>query len=132
MAKNEFGKYRAALEAKLAEVERELGLALRDRENVSVQKAPDDVDLAQLTAERELAITNLDRLTSLKRQIKAALARIEDGTYGVCLECDEPISPNRLNAVPWTALCVRCQEAADARRTGEPEPLDLLLEQDHL
>ncbi len=130
MAKNEFSKYRAALEAKLAEVERELGLALRNRENVSVQKAADDVDLAQLTAERELAITNLDRLTSLKRQIRAALARIEEGTYGVCLECDEPISPNRLNAVPWTALCVRCQEAADSRRAGELEPLDLLIEQD--
>jgi len=44
------------------------------------------------------------------RQIKEALQRINDGTYGVCADCEKPISPKRLQAVPWAKYCVQCQE----------------------
>ena len=49
------------------------------------------------------------------RQIRAALGRIEAGTFGVCQRCRKPIRAKRLIAVPWTALCIRCQEKADGR-----------------
>jgi len=41
------------------------------------------------------------------------LARMADGSYGVCLHCEDDIKPKRLDAVPWTKFCIRCQEAAD-------------------
>ena len=44
------------------------------------------------------------------RQIKEALQRIKDGTYGTCADCEKPISPKRLQAVPWAKYCVQCQE----------------------
>jgi DnaK suppressor protein len=44
------------------------------------------------------------------RQIKEALQRINDGTYGICAECEKPISAKRLQAVPWAKYCVQCQE----------------------
>lgn len=42
--------------------------------------------------------------------IKEALLRIEDQTYGICIHCEDPIQPGRLEAVPWTGYCVRCQD----------------------
>jgi DnaK suppressor protein len=47
------------------------------------------------------------------REIRAALQRIDRGSFGICLNCEEGISAKRLAAVPWTALCIVCQEAAD-------------------
>ena len=77
---------------------------------------------------RELVIRNLDRESNLLRNVRAALQRIEDGTFGVCLHCEEDISPKRLNAVPWTPFCIQCQEMADRNQGGEgSESLDELL-----
>jgi DnaK suppressor protein len=45
--------------------------------------------------------------------VTEALARIEDGTYGRCAQCEAEISPKRLSAVPWTAYCLACQAAVD-------------------
>jgi DnaK suppressor protein len=42
--------------------------------------------------------------------IEEALGRIENGTYGVCRDCGEPIAPARLNAIPWTRVCITCKE----------------------
>ncbi len=45
--------------------------------------------------------------------IQDSLRRMEDGSYGVCIECGEPITPKRLEAVPWAGLCVGCQNLQD-------------------
>jgi DnaK suppressor protein len=42
--------------------------------------------------------------------IEDALVRIEKGTYGLCRDCGEPIAPARLNAIPWTRVCISCKE----------------------
>ena len=42
--------------------------------------------------------------------IEEALRRIEKGTYGICRDCGEPIAPARLNAIPWTRVCITCKE----------------------
>jgi DnaK suppressor protein len=42
--------------------------------------------------------------------IEEALGRIEKGTYGVCRDCGEQISPARLKAIPWTRVCITCKE----------------------
>jgi DnaK suppressor protein len=44
------------------------------------------------------------------RNIEEALWRLENGTYGICRECNEPIAPARLNAIPWARLCITCKE----------------------
>src|ERR1043166_4251323 len=109
MNQTELKKYKAILEAKAAE----LNVGLRNRDEIAIEKTPDAIDEVQLAGERELAIRNLDRESNLLRNVKGALARIADGSYGVCLHCDEEIKPKRLEAVPWAKYCIRCQEAAD-------------------
>jgi DnaK suppressor protein len=42
--------------------------------------------------------------------IDEALARIDKGTYGICRDCGEPIAEPRLNAIPWTRVCITCKE----------------------
>jgi DnaK suppressor protein len=42
--------------------------------------------------------------------IEEALGRIDKDTYGVCRDCGEPIAPARLNAIPWTRVCIACKE----------------------
>jgi DnaK suppressor protein len=109
MTKNELEKYKTVLETRLAE----LSYALRNREDIAIEKTPDALDEVQLAGERELAIRNLDRESNLLRQVRGALVRIADGSYGTCNHCEEEISLKRLNAVPQTAYCIKCQEAAD-------------------
>jgi RNA polymerase-binding transcription factor len=109
MNRTEMNRYKAVLESKQAE----LSAGLRNRDDIAIEKTPDAIDEVQLAGERELAIRNLDRESSLLRSVKSALARIADGSYGTCLHCDEEIKPKRLDAVPWTKYCIRCQEAAD-------------------
>src|ERR1700747_3699831 len=109
MTKAELNKQKALLETKQAE----LAGGLRNREDIAIEKTPDALDEVQLAGERELAIRNLDRESNLLRNVRGALARIADGGYGTCLRCEEDIKPKRLDAVPWTKYCIRCQEAAD-------------------
>ena len=123
MTKAELEKMKNILEAKQAE----LSGALRNRDEIAIEKAPDALDEVQLAGERELAIRNLDRDSNMLRQIRRALARIADGSYGICLHCEEEIKPKRLDAVPWTPYCIRCQEAADRHEFESSESFDELI-----
>ncbi len=123
MNRTELDKYKAMLEAKLAE----LSGGLRNRDEILIEKTPDALDEVQLAGERELAIRNLDREANLMRNVRAALRRVADGSYGICMHCEEEIKPKRLEAVPWAAFCIRCQEAADRNDFSAAETLDDLL-----
>src|SRR5213595_3777226 len=109
MTKAETNKYKDILETRQAE----LLEVLKNREGIAIEKSPDALDEVQHAAERELAIRNLDRESQLLRNVRGALRRIDEGTFGVCLHCEEDISPKRLAAVPWTPFCIQCQETAD-------------------
>jgi len=76
------------------------------------------MDEIQYASERDLAIRNVDRESTLLRQVRAAMQRIQDGSFGTCIDCDSAISPKRLAAVPWAPRCLQCQDAAD-RNGGE-------------
>ncbi len=123
MTKTELNRFREILEAKLAELAR----VLRNRDAIAIEKSPDALDEVQHAAERELAIRNLDRESNLLRNVRAALRRIEDGTFGVCGHCEDEISPKRLAAVPWTPYCIQCQEMADRNREEGSGTLEELL-----
>ena len=112
MTKNEINKYKTVLENKRMELES----VLRNRDAIAIEKSPDALDEVQHAAERELAIRNLDRESSLLRNVRAALRRADGDAYGVCMHCEEDISPKRLAAVPWTPYCIRCQEIADRNK----------------
>src|SRR5258705_13952173 len=109
MTQNELNRFRAILTAKVAELER----FNRNREGITIERSADQLEEIQAASQRALAVSNLDREYAELRNVRAAIRRIEEGSFGTCQECDEDIHPKRLAAVPWATFCIRCQEAAD-------------------
>jgi DnaK suppressor protein len=109
MTKTELNRFRAALTARVAELER----FTRNRDGITVERSADQLDEIQAASQRALAVCNLDREFNQLRNTRAALRRIEEGSFGICQECDQDIHPKRLAAVPWAPCCIRCQEAID-------------------
>ena len=124
MTKNELNRFRAVLTARVAELDR----VSRYRDAIMVERSADQLDDIQAASQRAFAVCNLDRESNQLREARAALDRIQEGSFGTCLECDEDIHPKRLAAVPWAALCIQCQEAVDSNLDEmRPARRDLLL-----
>ena len=117
MTTAKLNEFRRALEKK----REELRAGSSDREEILIENAAEDFDRLQQQLNREVAIRNLDRESKLLKEVQAALNRIDDGSFGICLRCEEEIPEKRLKALPWAAYCVPCQEAIDRQRAaGEP------------
>ena len=114
MTTTDLNKYKTILETKQEELEH----LVRNRDAITIEKSADALDEVQHASERELAIRNLDRESNLLRNVRSALRRIGDGSFGICMHCEEEISPKRVAAVPWAPLSIQCQEQAD-RHTDE-------------
>lgn len=104
MATSDLSTVRSALDAERA------GLA-RQLEDVEADANTDDVDenfadSAQVAAEHVENRTLAAQLTDQLADVEAALARIDDGTYGRCEICDEPVAAARLEAMPSTRFCI--------------------------
>ncbi len=110
---NEFRKTLKTRQAELSEV-------LHNREALAIETSADELDRIQQAQERDYAMGAIDRDSLRLREIRAALERVEDGSFGICLNCEEEIAAKRLAAVPWTALCIVCQEAAE-RTVSDPQ-----------
>lgn len=123
MTKSELNKYKNILAAK----QTDLTHLVRNREDIVIKTSPDSLDEVQQATEREMAIGNLVRDSRLLRSVRRALRDIEEGSFGVCLHCEEDISPKRLAAVPWTPFCIQCQEIADRSQGDSADNLDELL-----
>jgi len=74
---------------------------------------PDPTDRANLETDRNFLLRIRDRERKLIGKIKEALARIDDGTFGICEECGDDISEERLKARPVTTLCIDCKTKAE-------------------
>jgi DnaK suppressor protein len=122
MTRTETERFTDLLRAKQAE----LTGSMRNRDEIAVEKASDVIDQVQLMGERELAVRSLDRDSKMLRLIRLALSRIARGTFGVCLHCEEEITPRRLAAVPWAAYCIGCQEKIDRLEIEVDENVDLI------
>ena len=104
-----YKRTRRILEAKHRELEAELA----SYDCIQAIRVADEIDDISLAVDREMATMNLERRSILIRQIAGSLARLEDGTYGLCVSCGLPIAAVRLDSVPWTPHCIRCQEIAE-------------------
>jgi DnaK suppressor protein len=104
------GEFRRLLEVKYAE----LSATSFNREGIVIEAAADEMDRVQAQMGRDIAIHSLDRTSTLLKSIRAALGRIDDDMYGMCLRCEEPIAEKRLKAIPWASYCVDCQESIDS------------------
>lgn len=81
----------------------------------------DEVDEIQVSANREIGLLTRAMLVDRVNRLSDAIDRLNDGAYGVCVDCDEPISPARLHVMPEVETCVRCQDGIERLvRSVEP------------
>lgn len=108
-------KYKALLLAKHEEI---VGKSRR-REDIWIVPTNEQIEMVQLAGEREFAVRALEHQSKSLTQINRAIERIEDGEFGICLDCEEPISPKRLAVVPWAAYCLHCQQLRDVQSADD-------------
>ena len=121
MDKKKLKEYRE----KLLEKQKELTQGFERVKNAATQDTSgggteDFVDYAvnAYTKEFLLSLSDLDRRTL--QQVDEALIRTQKGEFGVCRECGKPIGEKRLQAVPWTPLCISCQEKVEQEESRSP------------
>lgn len=107
-------------------------LLLAERERLDLERRAHMLDLSDLgselanydnhpadgasdTYERTKDFALEENFKNMIEQIDEALRKIQDGSYGNCDRCDQPINPDRLRAIPYATLCINCQEALERR-----------------
>ena len=116
--------------AEIAEVKKELQKdVLRLQEEIKVTEADiaelvadsgdgagdDQADAGSKTFEREQEMSLANNARDMLMQTEHALARIANGTYGICESCGKPVGKYRLQAFPRATMCVACREIEDRR-----------------
>lgn len=108
---------RARVQAALENLDHENPGSLEDETGELVNSSADNhmADTATETFDRELADTLHENADAVLAAIDGALQRVENGTYGKCVNCGRDISPERLEALPYAELCIDCKREAERR-----------------
>jgi DnaK suppressor protein len=108
MDRAELSKYREILEKKRDDLL--ASTPLRQPATEPGSKSGDWIDQSSQESDLHvhLALKQTDK--KLLRAIEEAILRMDQGTYGICMDCEEEIKPARLEAVPWTRVCIDCKE----------------------
>ena len=79
-------------------------------QELDTDSAQDIADRSVLSMSKESLFDRTSQQRIVLRMVEGALGRISDGSFGVCANCGDDIAPQRLEALPWTPYCLRCQE----------------------
>lgn len=123
LSKSELNYFKRLILKRKEELLDELQHSLKDTLKKSPREASGDIsgytlhmaDLATDTYDREFSLDLASNERQLLYEIDEALKKIDEGKFGICEECKSPIAKTRLKAIPYTRLCLRCQEKKERR-----------------
>jgi len=115
MDMNSLKKFRSLLMAEKNRIIANSKQTLQNDLNVSTDDLPDEADLAASEINQSLVFELRNRERSILSKINVALQKMEEGTFGECDSCGETIGKKRLEARPFSILCVLCQEQTEHR-----------------
>ena len=113
MDKLSLKRFKRILSDRADEQQKRLKAARQQKGDAGFSEAKDEGDRATASTNAEISIVQVSQAEGLLKMITAALGRIEDGTYGDCLNCGQEIGLKRLEAIPWARYCITCQELID-------------------
>ena len=113
MSKKELEKYRRLLDDKKASLSQEIAKTRSAEEETTEESTQDIADKAVSSYTREFLYSLTDGERGTLLQIDEALVRVDEGSFGFCTNCGQPMAEKRLTAVPWAPYCVDCQELAE-------------------
>ena len=106
-------KWRTKLVELRASLEAELSGAKEAARPVDLSQPIGRLTRMDAMQEQQMAMARLDRMRTRLQAIASALSRLDAGSYGECLKCEEDVEPRRLEARPETFLCLSCQKSRD-------------------
>ncbi|MET0341698.1 MAG: TraR/DksA C4-type zinc finger protein [Polyangiales bacterium] len=110
MKKKDLERFKKILEDKREALVKAARESLQEDMTLDTNDLPDEMDLASSEYLQSFTFRLRGRERFFLDKIDQALKRIEDGSFGICESCEEPISIKRLEARPETTLCIRCKE----------------------
>lgn len=110
MEKRQFETLRTRLEGQRQEARQFLSRFKQETGSLEQDIPQDSADRSVIHLSQESLFEQASQRQRILRRIDAAMRRMEEGSFGVCAECGEDIPLRRLEALPWTQYCVRCQE----------------------
>ena len=116
MDKKSLEKFKKLLLARRQELLRSIAQTEEEGRVPQQSYGSDEGDRANSSLDKELLFHQTTQARGLLGAVDSALARINDGTFGPCMVCEEEIGPKRLEALPWTRYCISCQESTERRR----------------
>jgi DnaK suppressor protein len=119
---------RTRLLAKEGELEREIARLRQQGREARVAEVEDPIDTVISSEGQAEALEEATRFSDMLAAVRNAVRRIDEGSYGTCIDCGRPIEEARLRAVPWAQYCLRDQEKHDraAEKRSDSE-LDTVL-----
>jgi RNA polymerase-binding transcription factor len=110
MDKRKVDHYRKQLLAKQEEIRRMVVRSDQDGREADIEITQDPADRAANSYTKEFLFHQSDDNRRILQLIQDALWRAGDGSYGLCVECQQDVQAKRLEAVPWARHCIECQE----------------------
>jgi DnaK suppressor protein len=114
-------RFEEKLRQQQALLERTMITAVEEGRQSSTDDLQDSADHAVQSYQKELLFLQGTNGHAQLGQVRSAMSRLDDGTFGECLQCGETIGAKRLEAVPWTPYCIRCQEKIENGQIVDPE-----------
>lgn len=103
-------KFRSVLHARQQELARIVNVNQKHGRSVVEDFPQDAAERASIYASKEFFFAHSTQERRRLKMVSEALERLDQGSYGHCVACDEEINPRRLEAVPWARYCLHCQE----------------------
>ena len=110
MDKRKVNRYRKQLLAKQEEIRRMVARSEQDGREANNEITQDPADRAANSYTKEFLFHQSDDNRRILQLIQDALRRTDEGSYGLCVECQQDVQRKRLDAVPWARHCIECQE----------------------
>ncbi|MBV8833615.1 MAG: TraR/DksA family transcriptional regulator [Acidobacteriaceae bacterium] len=106
-------RYRKALEERQQELAEQIARSRNEGREARTAEVEDPIDVVTSSeqAAEQFQVGSIE--SDMLEQVRAALQRMDDGTYGKCIDCGRPIGETRLDAIPWTPYCLEDQDKHD-------------------
>ena len=124
----EMAQIRSRLTSMLTDLRKDIDHEVRGASERDLAHINDTSDMASDSAEGDLSLRIAESETAEAGEIERAIEKIDTGTYGICETCNKPIGVDRLQFLPYSTLCIKCQALAEIRKRSEGDELEDLAE----
>jgi DnaK suppressor protein len=118
MEKTKIEQFSHDLEIQRREILGSLRQLEQETRSLEIESTQDAADQCVTSMSKEALFQQSSQRRTILRRIEAALRRIDDGSFGVCVNCGNDIPARRLQALPWTQFCLQCQEEIEQQGHG--------------